>query len=314
MVLGDASLLVQQAVDEIAVKALQGGLAAFNRAEGSAETGSISSLLSQARTPPMMGPRRLVVIHTIEKAKTADLDALLAYAGSPCPSTILVIHGSGTPPAEEGMDRGKRLQNAVQKVGRVLRFKTEDQDPVRFVASRIQASGCRIGSAESELLVEVVGRDLGILASEADKLVTYAGGKGEVTGNLIQEVCSMLAEAVVWDLTDALVRRDANQALAIAHRMMEDGEAPQRILALVHWKMRQMLSLQQCDREGKNPFEVGLRMPGAQLSALRTSLRARPLRPDRTTDLLAEAARQMHGHKAGERRILEALVLRLVTG
>lgn len=314
MVLGDASMLVHGAVSDIAEKALQGGLASFNRAEGSAESGSVGALLLQAQTPPMLGPRRVVVVRDMEKARVADLDALLRYVASPSPTTVLILTGTSTPPAEEGVDRGKRLQNAVQKSGRLLRFKTEDQDPVRFLVRRVQDAGCRIRESEARLLVETVGKDLGLLAAEVDKLVTFLGGQGEITADVISEVCSLLAEAVVWDLTDAIMRRDADKALAITTRMVEDGEAPQKILALVQWKVRQMLSLQQCDREGRDPFKEGIRMPSPQLAALRASLKARPLRPDHTTEWLARAGRQMHGHRAGERRILEALVLRLVSG
>lgn len=311
LVLGDASLLVRQAVDEIAEKALLGGIAAFNRAEGSAEEG-VGALLSLARTQPMLGGRRVILIRDMDKAKVADLDALLAYAENPCPSAVVVMHGPGTPAPVEGTDRGRRLQNLVQKTGRLIRFKADEQNPVDFAVTRARAGGCTLDRRDAEALVEVVGRDLGTLAAEVDKLCTFLGGEGAIREAAIREVCSALAEAVVWDLTDAIARRDANRALAILHRMLEEGEAPQKILALVGWKIRQMLSVQECDRKGIDPYKAGIRMPPQQLGAIRSALKVRPLQPGRVLETLAQAHQDMHGHRAGDRRVLEGLVLRLV--
>ena len=40
----------------------------------------------------------------------------------------------------------------------------------------------------------------------------------------MEAVCSLVAEAAIWDLTDAVVRRDTDKALAVAHRMLDTGE------------------------------------------------------------------------------------------
>ena len=314
LVLGDADLLVRQEVDDIVGRALEGGLAAFNRAEGSLEERALPGLLGQARTPPMMGPRRVVVVRGIDKARPEDLDALLEYAKNPNPTTVLVIVGRKTPAAVEGVDRGRRLQNAVSRRGQVKRFKTASQDPVGLVVQRVESAGSSIRRGDAAFLVEVVGRDLGTLASEVDKLIAYAGPEGRLTSKVIGEVCCQLAEAVVWDLTDAIVRRNARQALAITHRLLEDGEAPQRILALVAWKLRQLLVLQQCLNQGLNPYEAGVKMPSSKMKEARTVLRKHALRTDHILNMLAQASLDMHGHRAGDRRVLEGLVLGLVAG
>jgi len=309
---GDEDLLVRQAVDLVAERALQGGPAAFNRAEGSAGVdGVVSGLLSQARTPPMMGPRRLVVIREMENAKVRDLDALLEYCASPVPSTVLLMCGRKLPAAEGGKDRGARLRNLVRKQGCMERFRAEQQDPVAFVRARCTAAGCQIGGRQARALVEVVGRDLGQLAGEIDKLVAYVGGSGRIGTEHVEAVCSLLADAVVFDLSDAIVRGQAGLALAIAHRLLEEGHAPARVMPLVCWQVRQLLLLQDCLRRGSSPYDEGIRMPRAKLDAARASLRRHPLRAERVLEILAASTQAMRSNRAGERRVFESLVLQL---
>jgi DNA polymerase-3 subunit delta len=311
LVYGDEQLLVRRTIDELATRSLAGGPAAFNRADGSAGTDAVGALLSQARTPPMMGPRRLVVIRDLEDAKPAALDAMMAYVASPCPSTVLVLTGGKLPPVSEGVNRGVRLRNAVQKAGQVLRFESAKQDPVSFVRQRCAQAGCELGAREAELLVEVVGRDLGRLAGEVDKLVAFVGGSGRIASDQVQQVCSLLAETVIFELTDAIVRGRAGPALAIAHKLMEEGNAPARILPLVAWQVRQLIQIQDCLRRRQDPYEQGIRMPSSKMRAARESLRRHPLRGERTLELMASAARDMRTSRAGDRHVLEALILDL---
>jgi len=311
LIYGDEQLLVRRCIDELAQRALQGGPAAFNRAEGLANADAVRGLLSQARTPPMMGPRRLVVIRELEGAKNAEIEAVMTYVASPSPTTVLVVTGSKLPPASEGANMGVRLRNAVNKAGRTLRFEAAKQDPVAFVRQRCGEGGCELGRSEAEMLVEVVGRDLGRLAGEVDKLVAFVGGSGRITGEQVEQVCSLLAETVIFELTDAIVRGEVGQAMAIAHRLLEEGHAPARILPLVAWQVRQLIQLQDCLRRRADPYDEGIRMPRAKMQAARRSLQRHPLRGERTLELLADATLRMRTSKAGERHVFEALVLAL---
>ncbi len=310
LVTGGEELRVRETVASVLERALEGGPAGFNRTEGSASE-PLGPLLATARTPPMMGLRRAVVVREIEKAPAAALEALLGYLATPNPTTVLILHGQAVPDATG--ERGKRLKAAVERVGRVVRFDPRDQDPVGFVVERIEAGGCTIGRREAELLVTLVGRDLGRLAVEVDKLLAWTRGTGRITAEYVEEVCSLLGEAVLWDLTDAIVRENAGTALGILHRLVEEGEPPEKILPMVAWQVRILLSLQACLARRGNPWEEGIRMPRDRMDAARRSLEAHPLDPVRTFDTLANAHRDMHGHRAGDRRVLEGLVLGLCT-
>ena len=55
-------------------------------------------------------------------------------------------------------------------------------------------------------------------------------------------------------------------------------------------------------------------MPPQKLRALQASVQKRPLPPAAVLEALATANQRMNSSRAGDRRVFEALVLRLVVG
>lgn len=312
LLLGDAAVLVQEAEARLVNAVVEGRPSGFNLSVLSADTGGWSAL-DQARTPPMMCRRRAVVLRELEKASPELLDALLAYAQNPNPTTTLILVGEKLPPPSGGVDRGRRLENRLKELGAVSRFKAAEQDPVAFAMARAQRAGCALDRRAAALLVERVGADLAMLGNEVDKAVAFAGGKGALTEGVIEQVTSLVAEAVIWRLTDAVLARDVDRGLAAAHRLLEDGEPSHRLLAMVSWQIRQLLELQDALQGGAPEPPSLARMPHAKKAEARRALAQRPLSPVRVLGALARANRDMNRSPAGDRRIFEGLILELTT-
>lgn len=311
--LGDAGLRVRQAEDQAVAQALAGPPSAFNFFVHAAGDGGAAAV-DAARTPPMLGRVKVVVIREIEAANVATLDALLDYCESPCPSSVLIITGAKTPAASGGVHRGRRLENLVSKAGLLVRYKAEDQDPIAFAVECAQGLGCRLQRSDAQLLVQIVGRDLGRLQNELQKAALYVGGAGTIDGVVLRDACSVVAEADSWQLTDALLRRDMNLALAVTHRLLEEGESTHKLLGMITWQFRQLLTLQDCLRRGVSERDAGVRMPGPKVAAAREQLRRRPLGTSATLDRLARCNRDLNRSRAGDRRIFEGLILDLSAG
>lgn len=310
LLVGDVGLLVREAEERLISDAFGGRSPGFNLATFSAESSGWAAM-DQAKTPPMMAKRRVVVLRDMEKASVELLDALMAYADRPVPSTVLVLVGEKLPPASGGVDRGRRLENKLKELGGVQRFKSADQDPVSFATSRASEAGCTLDRRAASLLVERVGADLGRIDAEVEKLAAYVGGKGVIGPDAVEQVTSLVAEAAVWSLTDAVLARDADRGLAALHRLLEDGEPSHRLLAMVSWQIRQLLELQDSLAHGAPEPASWARMPQAKKAAARQSLQQRPLSPSRLLGALARTNREMNRSPAGDRRIFEGLILEL---
>jgi DNA polymerase-3 subunit delta len=312
LLVGDAGPLRQRAETELLERLLPEGANGFNHASHVA--GEPGDAMGTARSQPMMVRRRVVQIRELENAGDDLLVDILAYVERPNPVTVLVLSGTKLPPARKGKNLGRRLSNAVKKLGELRQFKARDQDPLRFAQDHAERAGCRLDRGAARLLVQLVGKDLGRLACEVDKLAVHVGGEGSIGSDAVEEVCSLVAEAVVWELTDAIVARDPDRALAACHRMLEGGGASgssHRLLSMVSWQVRQMLELQSAmRRRGPLPASVS-RMPARKRQLAERQLRARVLDPAGTLEALATANVQLNRSRAGDKRVFEALVLRL---
>lgn len=311
---GDEDLRVREAEDAAVARALGDDRSGFNFASFDAADADVASrLVDQARTMPMMARRRVLQLKGVDKAPAALMDALLEYLEKPNPSTVLIISGRKLPETSGGVNRGARLRNRVAKVGEVARFEAGKEDPLAFARGRADALGCRLDREAAELLVELSGRDLSRLSMELEKAANWLGGEGTITAAVVEQTCSVVGESEVWALTGALVRRDADAALASTHRLLQDGNAPHYLLAMVTWQFRQLLTLQDCQRRGIDPKTVGLRMRWRALQEAEASLRARPLSEASLLASLARANRQLNRARAGDQRVFEGIVLELAT-
>ncbi len=287
------------------------GLPAFNhgvfRADEQGEQG-----LSAARTLPMMAERRLVVIRAVHLAGNAFFEALLAYLQSPTPSTVLVLYGEGFPKVKDGVRRWSTpVEKAVRAVGGWKMDRRARPDARRFVQEQAEAAGKRIEPSAVRVLLERVGEDLGRLEREVEKLALYVGDEPTITTGDVERLCALVSEAQIWDLTSAMVRRDRARSLAQLQRLLADGLDPRHLLATITWKIRGVICALEAMEAGANDADArkagGLRFD--EVKALRAAARRGVESPERTLLRLARAAHQMNASRAGDRRILERLVL-----
>lgn len=311
--IGDESFRVREAEEAAVSEAFGGENPGFNLSRFAAD--GADGALDQARTQPMLARRKVVVIREMEKASVALLDALLEYAERPNPSTVLVLCGAKLPGAVGGVDRGRRLFNRIKADGVAERFRSRDQRPAPFVEDLSAQHGKPMAHGCASLLVQMVGTDLGQLRNEVHKLINYVGDRNSIERPDIEAVCSLVAEAVVWELTDAIVQRDPDKGLCAAYRMLEvsggGSQATHRLLALITWQVRQLLKLQSAIRSGGDVPPEWQRVPRRKQEAARRMLRERPMDPARILGAISDANHQLNRSRAGSQRVFEGLVLQL---
>jgi DNA polymerase-3 subunit delta len=309
VLVGPEGWLVREGEAAVRAEVAKGPMAALNHLVFTAGEEAALGFSEAARTVPMMAARRLVEVRQVQDANKALLEALLAYVQAPVESAVLVISGEKFPGAIGGTDWGLRIQNQVKKVGLLLKLDGEGVDPVDFAMARARERGARLEPDGARALVELGGGELSLLANDLDKCFDFVGPGGVVTRAVAEEVVAATAEADVWALTDALVARDRDRALATLHRLLEDGEPSHKLFGSVAWQLRQVLLVQDAARRGLGTS--GVRMPPQKLRAVQAMVQKRPMSPSQVLEELAQANHGMNSSRAGDRRVFEALILRL---
>lgn len=315
VVVGDAPLLVDRQVASLVAWGLaRCGPPSLNRARFDAAEHGAGVVFSAARTLPMMSDLRLVEVRGLEAADDGFFEALVKFVAE-ASNTLLVCSGSGFPKVKKGGTAwGAVLAKRMGPQGRLVKVNAQDLPPERFVREHASAQGKAIDGEAARLVVQFVGSDLSVLAREVEKLAMFVGDGKAITPADVHAATSLLAEAAVWDLTTGIAARDPKMALTALQRLLDDGDASHRLIALVLWQTRQILQVAEGLTAGLDDGAIhlasGLRPD--QVSRLRRALgSARP--PDAATLLgrVAQANLDMNSHRAGDRRVFESLVLDL---
>lgn len=247
-------------------------LRAFNleRVYASDKAVTALSIVQAARTLPMLGDRRLVVVLRAERllkpkrrGKTAepeaegdgedsgpptDLDALEEYIKRPEPLTTLVLVASD-------VDRQRKVYKAIQKHATIvecwgLRGSKDARVDLRDVArtadtlvkQAVAGAGQTIEPAASRLVAERAGADIGRLRADVERLLLFAAGKPKITLRDAQEVVSSETAQDDWAVTNAIGRRDAADALRHLGLALEGGGVSYQILGQLAWYVRDRLA------------------------------------------------------------------------
>jgi DNA polymerase III subunit delta len=206
--------------------------------------------------------RRLVVVEQVERWKAADVKAVQEYLRKPAPTSVLALLG-------EEVKRDSALAKAVAKAGELLIYdipttRGRKADLPKWVEQQFRERGIVIDHDAARALVELAGDNADELATEVDKLTTWAAGE-RIGEREVAELVPARADAPPFDLTDAWGRRDVAAVLAASERIVErSGDAPRdvflRIAALVTNHVTRVRECQALDAEGVPPAAAADRL------------------------------------------------------
>jgi DNA polymerase-3 subunit delta len=205
--------------------------------------------------------RRLVVVENAERWKAADLKALDTYLKVPAPTTVLTLVG-------EEVKRDSPLATAVAKAGEVLVFdlpkRGRKADLPRWVEAQLKERGILIDHEAARTLVDLVGDNATELASEVEKVATWASGE-RIGEREVLDLVPPRAETPPFDLTDAWGRRDVAAAVAASERIVErSGDATRdvllRVTGLLTAHVGRVRDCRRLDAEGVPPAAAAERL------------------------------------------------------
>jgi DNA polymerase-3 subunit delta len=140
-------------------------------------------------------------------------------------------------PEREGalLDAVKDARGVVERYDRLI-----PGDVPTWIKARAQLAGVTLRPDALGALVSAAGSDAERIENELAKLAAWSRGE-PVTGADVQQLMSGAIETQVFDLTTAVVRRDVRTAVTKLEQLLDAGNAPQQLLALLLWQFRVLL-------------------------------------------------------------------------
>jgi DNA polymerase-3 subunit delta len=217
---------------------------------------TLAELRHACDTIPFLAEKRLVIVEGL-LTQAADqkefLDQLADYLCQLPETTRLVFVESKPLPANHPILQLARKDEG----GYVKQFDPPGAKALPgWIGKRVHKHGGEIEPQAAAQLAAVVGADLRLLDQEIAKLVTYVGAEQAITGADVDAVVPYVQAAIVFDLVDALGRRDGRTAAQTLHRLLDAGEHPLGLLAMIVRQFRLLIQVKELKAEGANPQTI----------------------------------------------------------
>ena len=226
---------------------------------------SLSELRHACDAIPFLAERRLVIVTGLltrlspqkDKELSATqkkyLSALADYLPNLPPTARLVLVENIPLPSQHPI-----LQLAQQEErGFVKRFDPPQQQALpKWIKQRVLEHGGEIERQAANQLTNVIGADLRLLDQEIAKLVTYTNAERPITTSDVEAIVPYTQTAIVFDLVDALGHRDGRTAAQALHRLLEAGDHPMGLLAMIVRQFRLLIQVKELKKNGATSRDV----------------------------------------------------------
>jgi DNA polymerase III subunit delta len=244
------------------------------------------------------GGKRLVIVEDVERWKAADVKAVTAYLASPAPDTVLALVAAE-------LRKDSALAKAVAKSGDVLLYDVPKRRLSEWVTKQFGERNIRVDAEAARLLVEVIGEDPEELASEVDKIATWANGEPVGTRE-IELLAAGCAEVPGYELTDAWGRRDLAATLSACQTLLERSGDPvsRTVPMLIGMLVAHVGRVRDCqlfEAEGLTAREAASRLKRHPFYVEKLYAQARNYGPDELRGAVVRLAELDHAVKGGSR-------------
>jgi len=252
LVVGEEGLLRDEAVAAIRAAVMgsdEANVEAFNCDVVYGDETDASEVLTLCSNLPMFATRRLVVVRDVGALRAKDAERLLPYLDAPVETTCLVLTG-------RKVDGRVKFFQACKKVAVTVDCESlEERALPAWIREQAAALGLSLDEPARVLLQEASSGDLGVLRREMEKLAAYvAPGKAVAVAD-VEAVQGADTGGTVWNLLEALRRKERAGSLRFLGKVLDAGEPPLKVLGFLAACWRQEWKARRFSEEMLRDFE-----------------------------------------------------------
>lgn len=191
---------------------------------------------------PFLTERSFVEIREPDLNRQKESDELLdVFSDLPEYCTVVIVLKADYEP-----DGRLKLVKGLHKLARELEFEQQSQSAlIEWISRRFAALGKSVDMETAQRLIFISGDLMNRLIPEIEKIAAYAEG-GKVTLADVNAVANRIPEADIFEMTEAIARKEYNNALSILAEMLSqkkdknNGSDPIAMLGMLGVQMRRL--------------------------------------------------------------------------
>ncbi len=194
------------------------------------EIPAFEQIIDVINTIPFFGQRRVVILENFQKLSKKDFKKLEIYMANPSTRTVLIMLHNGIP---------KKEQRERLKGVKIISLDIREQELPFWIKQKAKQRGVEISDEAIEYLIGVIGPDIGLLSSEIEKFTLLENAK--VSTNDIAEIVKGSGDYDVFDLVEALKRKDSEKVFRI-YRALSETQESYSLLGALNWQYGRMFT------------------------------------------------------------------------
>jgi DNA polymerase-3 subunit delta len=211
-------------------------------------------LRTEIETVPFFAEKKMLLLDTADNEETAEA---LTNVSDFC--SIIIINK---------LDKRKKLYKTIQKVGEIIELTPYNENQmINWIIETGSKMGVKIPKNAAKRMVEICGlSDMHFTYNEIIKLVSTGD---EITVDLVNKVVSRTPEYNSFILTDAISKKDKQEAYQIIKVLAEKNEYLPMVLSMVNrnfavLRMIKTMKDGEIKEAGIHPYTIKLLKPHAQ--------------------------------------------------
>lgn len=234
ILLGEEDLLKEIALSKIKKKYFpteDPSLLAFNYISIDGETTNSAQIIEECQQLPFMGSTRLVVVKDAEKIID---EKLLEYIKNPVDTTCLVL-------LVHKIDKRLGIYKALERYAQIDEFDHPDEkEIISWIQNYIRVKKKRISTLDASYLADIMENNLTGIAQELEKLITYVGGRENITEKDIETMVSENKLKDSFALSEAIQNKDTSGAIKLTNELLDQGNSVQQIIGTIRWMLTRL--------------------------------------------------------------------------
>ncbi len=246
----------------------------FDKETFHCEDKSIYDILDFAAAFPFGSEKKLIIVKDIEKVR--DKKGLTNYAASPADFSVLVLIHNGTISGAESEPFKTLNQNGYLFEAKELK----GNNLLEWLLGYAESKGKILTAENAQILLDIAGENRAQLEAQLEKIFVFLGDKKEITIDTIRDLSTSLKEYTIFDLQNAVAKKDKSTAFKVAYHLLEKGNEPTFIISMLTKYFTGLTRINEL-REKNTPEQTAARIVGTHPYYYKDYLRARSIYSDK---------------------------------
>lgn len=220
---------------------------------------TLSILSQELNTLSFFAPKRIICINEAENLAKPILGYLEKAFSSLTLDLQLIITATE-------INRATKFYKSADKYGMIVDIAEEkpwekEKKLLNWIMEKLSAEGKKITPQACQAILKQSGSDQSLLHQELEKLLCYVGNRNQITIQDISAICAHCNIETIWQLGEAIFRRDAASALRISKALLEDGTHLIALLKQLRFQFQAQFQICSILKNGGNAGMVAKEFP-----------------------------------------------------